>query len=52
MLDHPAEAARMAAAARRQVGQEFQAGALGQELADVYDSALRNGARHRRALAA
>jgi glycosyltransferase involved in cell wall biosynthesis len=52
MLDHPAEAARMAAAARHQVAQEFQAGALGLELADVYDSALRNGARHRRALAA
>jgi len=52
MLDQPAEAARMAAAARRLVGEQFQPERLGEELAGVYRSALRHGARQGRALAA
>ncbi|MEP6978346.1 MAG: glycosyltransferase [Thermoleophilia bacterium] len=41
MLDHPAEAARMAEAARRQIGEQFRPDVLGRELMDVYDTALR-----------
>lgn len=41
MLDHPAEAARMAEAARRQIGEQFRPEVLGRELMDVYDTALR-----------
>jgi glycosyltransferase involved in cell wall biosynthesis len=52
MLDHPAEAARMAAAARDQIGRQFRPDALGEVLTDVYLGALRNGARDRRAVAA
>jgi glycosyltransferase involved in cell wall biosynthesis len=52
MLDHPADAARMAAAARRHIGGQSGPSVLGEELADVYESALRNGARHPGVLAA
>jgi glycosyltransferase involved in cell wall biosynthesis len=52
MLDHPVEAARMAAAAREQMGEQFHPSTLGQELSDVYESALGNSARQLRALAA
>jgi len=48
MLDHPREAARMAEAARTQIGEQFRLDLLGQELAEVYDLALdfaSNGAR-------
>lgn len=41
MLDHPAEAARMAEVAQRQIGEQFRADVLGRELMDVYDTALR-----------
>ena len=41
MLDHPAEAARMAKAARLQIGEQFRADLLGQELTEVYETALR-----------
>ncbi len=41
MLDHPAEAARMAEAARVQIGEQFRPDLLGQELMEVYETALR-----------
>ena len=41
MLDHPADAARMAAAAREAIGEQFRSNVLGQELTDVYETALR-----------
>jgi glycosyltransferase involved in cell wall biosynthesis len=47
MLDHPDDAARMAAAAREHVGEQSLPQVLGEELADVYRNALRNGARQR-----
>jgi glycosyltransferase involved in cell wall biosynthesis len=50
MLDHPAAAARMAAAAWQQMGEGPTT--LGDELADVYESALRSGAAEARAVAA
>jgi glycosyltransferase involved in cell wall biosynthesis len=40
MLDHPAEAARMAEAARAQIGEQFRSDRLGQELMEVYEAAL------------
>lgn len=40
MLDHPADAERMAAAACALVGEQFRADVLGRELMEVYDSAL------------
>lgn len=41
LLDHPQEAARMAAAARDHIGEQFRQDVLGDELMDVYDTALR-----------
>jgi glycosyltransferase involved in cell wall biosynthesis len=52
MLDHPTEAARMAATARRHMGEECKPGMLGEELSAVYESALGSRARHGSALAA
>ncbi len=40
LLDHPDERARMAAAARVQLGDRFRAEALGRDLTDTYTSAL------------
>jgi glycosyltransferase involved in cell wall biosynthesis len=40
MLDHPAEAARMADAARINIGEQFRSDLLGKELMEVYDIAL------------
>jgi glycosyltransferase involved in cell wall biosynthesis len=40
MLDHPAEAARMAEAARINIGEQFRSDLLGQQLMEVYDMAL------------
>jgi glycosyltransferase involved in cell wall biosynthesis len=40
MLDHPAEAARMADAARINIGEQFRSDLLGQQLTEVYDIAL------------
>jgi glycosyltransferase involved in cell wall biosynthesis len=48
MLEHPDEAARMAAAAARTVGEQFRPELIGQEAAEVYDSALRYAATVRR----
>jgi hypothetical protein len=45
MLDNPEAAARMATAARVQVGEQFRPERLGAELMDVYASALRYAAR-------
>jgi glycosyltransferase involved in cell wall biosynthesis len=45
MLDHPEAAARMAEAARRRIGEQLSHAALGRELEDAYDTALRL-ARH------
>lgn len=39
MLDHPAEAARMAEAGRAQIGEQFRLDLLGRELAHVYELA-------------
>jgi len=41
MLDYPAEAARMAAAARVHVGEQFRLDLRGQELNEIYEVALR-----------
>ena len=41
MLDHPHEAARMAAAARTHVGEQFGTDELAAELLDAYETALR-----------
>jgi glycosyltransferase involved in cell wall biosynthesis len=41
MLDHPADAARMAATARTQIGEQFRADLMGQELMEVYEVASR-----------
>ena len=41
MLSHPGEALRMAEAARSHIGNRFTAEALGRDLTEVYDSALR-----------
>ena len=41
LLDHPQEAARMAAAAREHIGEQFRPDRLEEELADVYETALR-----------
>jgi len=41
MLDHPDDAARMAEAARLQIGEQFRTDLLGRELAEVYELALR-----------
>jgi glycosyltransferase involved in cell wall biosynthesis len=40
MLDHPAHAARMADAARREIGEQFRSDVLGEELMSVYETAL------------
>lgn len=48
LLDHPKEAARMAAAARSHVGKQFKADVLGEELLDAYETALRLPSRRRR----
>lgn len=48
MLDHPREAATMADAARRQIGEQFRLDLLGQELGEVYDRALRFASNGRR----
>jgi glycosyltransferase involved in cell wall biosynthesis len=40
MLDHPAEAERMASAARVHLGERFRPDVLGADLMDVYESAL------------
>jgi glycosyltransferase involved in cell wall biosynthesis len=40
MLDHPAEAARMAEAARIHIGEQFRSDLLGQELREVYELAI------------
>ena len=39
MLDHPADAARMAAAARAHIGEQFRSDLLGEELMEVYELA-------------
>ena len=41
MLDHPAEAARMATAARETIGEQYRSNVLGGELTHVYETALR-----------
>lgn len=43
MLDHPADAARMAAAARVHIGEQFRSDLLGKELMEVYGAVLRSG---------
>lgn len=52
MLDHPADAARMAANARASVGEQYRADLLGRELMQVYEAALDAPARQARAEAA
>jgi glycosyltransferase involved in cell wall biosynthesis len=41
LLDHPEDAERMAAGARDHIGEQFRADVLGEELMDVYETALR-----------
>jgi glycosyltransferase involved in cell wall biosynthesis len=41
MLEHPGDAARMAEAARLQIGEQFRADRLGADLMHVYETALR-----------
>jgi glycosyltransferase involved in cell wall biosynthesis len=41
MLDHPDEAARMAATARAQIGEQFRPDLLGRELTEAYEAAFR-----------
>jgi glycosyltransferase involved in cell wall biosynthesis len=41
LLGHPAEALRMAEAARAHIGDRFTADVLGRDLTEIYDSALR-----------
>jgi glycosyltransferase involved in cell wall biosynthesis len=41
MLDNPADAARMAKAARSRIGEQFRSDLLGQELIETYETALR-----------
>jgi glycosyltransferase involved in cell wall biosynthesis len=48
LLDHPDDAARMAATAREQIGEQFRTDLIGEELADVYETALRLAATARR----
>jgi glycosyltransferase involved in cell wall biosynthesis len=43
MLDHPAEAARMAAEARRHIGDRFTPAALARDMTEAYDVALGSG---------
>ena len=47
MLDHPHDAARMAAAAREQIAEQFQPDRMGEELRDIYETALRLAAKRR-----
>jgi len=47
MLDHPHDAARMAAAARDQIAEQFQPDRMGEELRDIYETALRLAAKRR-----
>ena len=49
MLDHPLEARRMATAARELVEAHFEPGRLGEELIDVYETALRVAPARKRA---
>jgi hypothetical protein len=44
MLEHPEEAASMAAAARSALGDRFRPQALGEDLMQVYPIAMRIGA--------
>ena len=46
LLDHPAEGARMAEAARAHIGDRFSPEVLGRDMTEAYDVALR-AARHR-----
>jgi glycosyltransferase involved in cell wall biosynthesis len=48
LLDHPEDAARMAAAARSHIGEQFRPDVLGDELMDVYETALRLASTRRR----
>lgn len=43
LLDHPRDAARMAAAARSHIGAQFRSDVLAEELIDAYETALRFG---------
>ena len=43
LLEHPQDAARMAAAARTHIGTQFHSDVLGDELMDAYETALRFG---------
>lgn len=44
-LEHPTQAARMAAAAREHIGDRFSAQVLGRDLGEAYELAMRFGAR-------
>jgi glycosyltransferase involved in cell wall biosynthesis len=44
MLDHPRDAARMAAAARAHIGSRFEPSTFGDDLSEAYELALRFGA--------
>jgi glycosyltransferase involved in cell wall biosynthesis len=46
LLDHPDEAARMALAARGQLGDRFHPAVLGRDLAETYELALNGSASH------
>jgi hypothetical protein len=48
MLDNPADAARMAEAARSRIGEQFRSDLLGQELIETYETALRLGGKRSR----
>lgn len=48
MLDNPADAARMAEAARSRIGEQFRSDLLGQELIETYETALRLAGKRRR----
>jgi glycosyltransferase involved in cell wall biosynthesis len=47
LLDHPEVGARMAAAARAQIGDRFRPDALGRDLAETYEGALAHSERAR-----
>jgi glycosyltransferase involved in cell wall biosynthesis len=48
LLDHPADAERMAAAARKQIGEQFRRDVEGRELLDAYETAFHFAATHAR----
>jgi len=48
LLDHPADAERMAAAAREQIGEQFRRDVEGSELMDAYETAFRFAATRSR----